>query len=86
MRGRCLLCVICGAENQVSEHTVRCVEVQTAHTLEMVTAAQAGGELRRPAEGGGGLMLPDRFTSEVWVRVRIYEFSILRDLLVVLEP
>lgn len=65
IRGRFLLCVICGAENQVSEHTVRCGEVQTAHTLEMVTAVQAGGELRRSPKGGGGLMLPDRFTSEV---------------------
>lgn len=53
MRGCFLLCVICGAENQVSEHTARCGEVQTAHTLEMVRAVQPGGELRCPAEGGG---------------------------------
>lgn len=50
MRGHILFSVICGAENQVSEHTARRGKVQT---LEMVTSVQAGGEVRRPAEGAG---------------------------------
>lgn len=69
MRSCILLCVICGAENQVSEHTARCGEVQTAGTLEMVAAAQAGGERRRPAEGGGGLMLPEHQARASYERV-----------------
>lgn len=38
MRGHTFFCVICGRENQVSEHTARCGEVQTAHTLEMISS------------------------------------------------
>lgn len=58
--------VICSAENQVSEHTAKCDEVQTARTLEMVTSAEAGGEARYPTVGSVG-SLP-ACCSLAWLR------------------